>query len=213
MATGKVLKIVDDIIDSVSEDNKEQNDDIKYVMGLDASTQSLTISIFDTSSNANFKCIASININFDKEFAAKYGVKNGVIKNEQTHEVTAPTLMFIDALDIGLHRLQNQNKDIDFSKIISISGSGQQHGSVYWKKGALISLKNMNPKQTLLENLSNCFAINYSPIWMDSSTKSQCQDLEFKVGSALKVAQISGSRAYERFTGNQIAKISQLHHE
>ncbi|XP_048367815.1 xylulose kinase isoform X2 [Sphaerodactylus townsendi] len=42
---------------------------------------------------------------------------------------------------------------------------------------------------------------------MDSSTKDQCCSLESAVGSAQKLADITGSRAYERFTGNQIAKI------
>ena len=42
---------------------------------------------------------------------------------------------------------------------------------------------------------------------MDSSTTSYCKILEEKVGGAEKVAEISGSRAYERFTGNQIQKV------
>ncbi|XP_026580120.1 xylulose kinase-like [Pseudonaja textilis] len=42
---------------------------------------------------------------------------------------------------------------------------------------------------------------------MDSSTAAQCNSLEKKAGGAQKLADITGSRAYERFTGNQIAKI------
>ncbi|KAG8138742.1 hypothetical protein E2320_001530, partial [Naja naja] len=47
---------------------------------------------------------------------------------------------------------------------------------------------------------------------MDSSTAAQCKSLEKKAGGAQKLADITGSRAYEpvlsqRFTGNQIAKI------
>lgn len=44
---------------------------------------------------------------------------------------------------------------------------------------------------------------------MDSSTTSQCQSLESAMGGPQKVAEITGSRAYERFTGNQIAKVYQ----
>uniref|UniRef100_A0A674AS36 Xylulose kinase n=1 Tax=Salmo trutta TaxID=8032 RepID=A0A674AS36_SALTR len=51
------------------------------------------------------------------------------------------------------------------------------------------------------------FAVSDSPVWMDSSTTEQCQYLETAVGGAQRVADITGSRAYERFTGNQIAKI------
>jgi xylulokinase len=40
------------------------------------------------------------------------------------------------------------------------------------------------------------------PIWMDSSTSKECRDIERAVGGAQRVADISGSRSYERFTGD-----------
>ena len=42
---------------------------------------------------------------------------------------------------------------------------------------------------------------------MDSSTSTECKQLEHAVGGPLKLAERSGSRAYERFTGNQISKV------
>ena len=53
------------------------------------------------------------------------------------------------------------------------------------------------------------FAVTDSPIWMDSSTGTQCHALEDAVGGPQCLSNITGSRAYERFTGNQIAKIYQ----
>ena len=44
---------------------------------------------------------------------------------------------------------------------------------------------------------------------MDSSTTTQCLSLEKAVNGAMELASLTGSRAYERFTGNQIAKIYQ----
>ncbi|XP_030405883.1 xylulose kinase isoform X5 [Gopherus evgoodei] len=52
-----------------------------------------------------------------------------------------------------------------------------------------------------------CFSVSDSPVWMDSSTTTQCLSLEKAVGGAQHLANITGSRACERFTGNQIAKI------
>ena len=43
---------------------------------------------------------------------------------------------------------------------------------------------------------------------MDSSTTDECQLLEKAVGDAQQLFQITGSKAYERFTGSQIMKVA-----
>ena len=79
----------------------------------------------------------------------------------------------------------------------------------------------------LHEQLGSAFSVHDSPIWMDSSTRftsnrhlkmwfrsmilissTECASLEASVGGAEQLAEITGSRAYERFTGNQIAKLA-----
>ena len=40
-----------------------------------------------------------------------------------------------------------------FSKVVAISGSGQQHGSVYWKNGAQSVMKNLTPHIPLASQL------------------------------------------------------------
>ena len=68
----------------------------------------------------------------------------------------------------------------------------------------------MRSDKFMHDELAHAFSILDSPIWMDSSTSKQCQDLENALeGGANKLAHITGSRAYERFTGPQIAKIAQ----
>lgn len=115
--------------------------------------------------------------------------------------------MWIKALDMLMDRLRVHG--LDYSQVQGISGSGQQHGSVYWKRGALAVLKQLEPTRFLHEQLSHCFALQESPIWMDSSTSKQCRQLEQFLGGAQQLAEITGSRAYERFTASQIAKITQ----
>ncbi|XP_068081833.1 xylulose kinase isoform X2 [Anabrus simplex] len=113
--------------------------------------------------------------------------------------------MWVKALDMLLDRLRVAG--VDFSQIASLSGAAQQHGSVYWSKGALSKLESLNPDRFLHEQLATCFSVTQSPVWMDSSTTEQCRRLEDAVGGPLALAELTGSRAYERFTGPQIAKL------
>uniref|UniRef100_A0A8C7NBQ7 Xylulose kinase n=1 Tax=Oncorhynchus kisutch TaxID=8019 RepID=A0A8C7NBQ7_ONCKI len=115
------------------------------------------------------------------------------------------SMMISQALDLILGKMKNAG--FDFSRVKALSGSGQQHGSVYWRKGTNQVLRDLQPGKSLHELLKGGFAVSDSPVWMDSSTTEQCQYLETAVGGAQRVADITGSRAYERFTGNQIAKI------
>jgi len=115
--------------------------------------------------------------------------------------------MWVEALDLLFARIKKAKCPL--GRIAAIAGSGQQHGSVWMKKGALKSLKALNPGATMKEQLKNCFSVEDSPIWMDSSTTKQCKQREKAMGGAQAVANLTGSRAYERFTGNQIAKIYQ----
>lgn len=67
----------------------------------------------------------------------------------------------------------------------------------------------LDPVQSLTAQLSpSAFSFAKAPIWQDSSTGRECRELEDVVGGAQALADLSGSRAYERFTGNQIAKVS-----
>lgn len=69
----------------------------------------------------------------------------------------------------------------------------QQHGSVYWRRGAenlLLSLKSSDG--FLHSQLANAFSIFDSPVWMDSSTSEECAKLEEAVGGAHALAEITG---------------------
>ncbi|XP_049912607.1 xylulose kinase isoform X4 [Epinephelus moara] len=110
---------------------------------------------------------------------------------------------------LGLLLDKAKRAGLDFSRVSALSGSGQQHGSVYWRRGASETLQQLDPEQNLHQLLQDSFSVSDCPVWMDSSSSRQCQDLQAAAGGALRLAEITGSRAYERFTGNQIAKLRQ----
>ncbi|NXA44613.1 XYLB kinase, partial [Nothocercus julius] len=144
------------------------------------------------------------NIQFDKDLP-EFKTQGGAYVHSDRLTVTSPVLMWVKALDMILEKMKSSG--FNFSQVRALSGAGQQHGSVYWKKGSAEVLKNASCELPLHHTLKDCFSISNSPIWMDSSTASQCSSLEKAVGGAQHLANITGSRAYERFTGNQIAKI------
>ncbi|RDD37298.1 Xylulose kinase [Trichoplax sp. H2] len=151
--------------------------------------------------------ICQYNVIYDKELS-EFKTKGGVHKHPDRITVTSPCLMWVKALDIILQKMKNDN--FDFSSVVSICGAGQQHGSVYWKKGAGEILNHLDAAQgTLASQLENCLALLNSPVWMDSSTTKQCLQLERAFNGPQNLANVTGSKAYERFTGCQIAKIFQ----
>ena len=175
---------------------------MSLVLGLDSSTQSLSAVILNTESGV---VVADHSVNFGKDLP-HYGLPHGYDDSGTRGEVSSNPLMWLEALDLLL--VQMTGDGVDFSKIKAVSGSGQQHGSVYLKSCFGEKLAGLSAGSNLKNQLAGCLARDRSPIWMDSSTTSECAEIAAAVGGNEVVCAKSGSVAVERFTGPQIRKFS-----
>ena len=87
--------------------------------------------------------------------------------------------------------------------MLTISNMAQSFGLA-----AELLLSGLNPSQSLASQLfPSAFSLHNSPTWQDSSTTAACKQLEDLIGGPQVLADLTGSRAYERFTGNQISRV------
>lgn len=173
-------------------------------LGFDASTQSLTATIIETGAGRR-DVVFEHAISFDETFP-EYGTANGVVRGPDGVTVTTPPALWVAALDrIGSVLAKS---GIDLSRIEAISGSGQQHGSVYLTAEAGRVLGALDPARPLVDQIAPLFSRNVSPVWLDCSTGADCAVLTTALGGDAAVATLTGSRAYERFTGAQIHKFA-----
>jgi xylulokinase len=174
----------------------------KYFLGLDSSTQSLSSILIDLDTG---KIIDDRSLNFDTALP-DYKTTNGVNRTEDPTVVHSSPLMWADALD---RLFQGMKKDkLPLGDILAISGSGQQHGSVYMNGNAAKQFSEMDLNGRLADNLARVLSRPSSPVWMDSSTSAECEEIRGALGGKAATVAATGSDAFERFTGPQIRKFS-----
>ena len=142
--------------------------------GFDCSTQSLTVVVFDSRTR---RMMFRDSVAFAEPF----------LPSLDPQVVHASPIVWREALETLLDGLCTH---IDTNQLRAVSGSAQQHGSVYCAGQP--------------ERLTRPTA----PIWMDASTSHECAEIEATLGGPNAVAQLTGSRCYPRFTGPQIRKFA-----
>jgi xylulokinase len=172
----------------------------KLFLGLDSSTQSLSAVVIDLDAG---KVIYEKSLNFDAALP-QFKTKHGVLPGRDPLVKHSSPLLWAAALDLLFAEMKRDK--VALKNILAISGSGQQHGSVYLTEKVTAALAALDPKKSLVENLDGVLARKTSPIWMDSSTTKECAEIRKKLGGIKFTASRTGSDTFERFTGPQIRK-------
>lgn len=146
-------------------------------LGIDAGTQSLKAVLI-----GNGEILAETSVHFGRDLP-QYGAPNGFIPDDNPAVRQADPRMWNEAMELALQRLAKTGARLE--DVSGISGSGQQHGSVYLDRDGELSRPT-------------------SPIWMDRSTSAECRELAEHFGP--RVQMDTGSPPIERFTGPQIRK-------
>mmetsp|Transcript_28675 Transcript_28675/g.61058 ORF Transcript_28675/g.61058 Transcript_28675/m.61058 type:complete len:553 (+) Transcript_28675:32-1690(+) len=171
-------------------------------LGFDVSTQSCKALVVD----ASLKIVYSSRVQFDADLP-EYKTTDGCMRGKDGR-VTSPSKMFVHAMELALDRLKDQG--CPFDQIVGITGSAQQHGSVFLNAKGVDALAGLDAeKGTATEQLAGGFAKEESPIWMDTSCTESCKQLTEKLGGPLKVSALTGSTAQERFSGHLIRQFVQ----
>jgi xylulokinase len=172
-------------------------------LGLDSSTQSLSAIVIEVDPGVR-RVVFEDSLAFDQDFP-EYGTEHGVLPGAEPSVAVSSPVLWAAALDAMMARVATA---VDVSRIAAISGSAQQHGSVYLNGSATARLGALDPRRPLAEQVQPMLSRPVSPIWMDSSTGVECRAIAAAVGGDDTLAQHTGSRAFERFTGPQIRKFA-----
>jgi xylulokinase len=173
-------------------------------LGLDSSTQSLSAIVLEVEGTRR-RVVFESSIVFDEAFPT-YGTKHGVLPSRDPAIAASPPLLWVAALDQMMARLAGSG--LALGRLAAISGSAQQHGSVYLNARAQATLAGLDPSRPMADQIGGILSRPVAPIWMDSSTSAECAEIETGVGGDQALAQRTGSRAFERFTAAQIRKFS-----
>lgn len=171
-----------------------------WFLGLDSSTQSLSAAIIDAAEGV---MVAEYGVSFGTDLP-EYDSPQGFLDHPDPLVKHANPLMWTAALDLLLTKMAEDG--VDFARVAGVSGSGQQHGTVYLNASSLSQAAWCDAGISLVERVAPMLSRATSPIWMDSATSAECAEITEVAGGADAVRQRTGSSAIERFSGPQIRR-------
>ncbi len=171
-------------------------------LGFDLGTQGLAAIAIEAGGSRR-EVVFEHAFDFDATFP-RYETVNGVLPGHDPLVIQSSPLMWAEALEKMMAAVAASG--LDLSRLRAVSGSAQQHGSVYLNPTAAATLARLDPAKPLVQEIAGIFSRKLSPVWMDSSTARECAEITNALGGAEAVARLTGSRAFERFTGPQVRK-------
>ena len=108
-------------------------------LGIDSSTQSLSAVVLEASGGRH-RVVCELSLPFDQTLR-HYGTRHGVLPNADPAIAHSSPVMWVEALDLLFARLAEQKLNLD--RLAAISGSAQQHGSVYLNDAAARGLESL----------------------------------------------------------------------
>ena len=185
-----------------------------FYLGIDVGTQSLTAIVVEVPMQEGERgdratgIVTRASVHYDTELPA-YGTRGGQLPNVDPAIGQAPPCMWLDALDLALERLGKEA----CRRVRGMSVSGQQHGSVYLRAGSGQALEALSSERDLAQQIGPLLSRPVAPIWTDSSTSHECEEIRRALGGPSPTAELTGSDTFERFTGPQIRRFAQTEPE
>ena len=185
-----------------------------FYLGIDVGTQSLTAILVEAPpaegelENRASRIAARVSVHYDTELP-QYGTVNGQLPNEDPALGRVPPCMWLEALDLAFEKLGTGA----CRQISGVSVSGQQHGSVYLRPESEAVLQSLTPQQGLAGQIEPHLSRAEAPIWTDSSTTRECEEIRRELRGATATAELTGSDTFERFTGPQIRRFARTEPE
>jgi xylulokinase len=176
----------------------------RLYLGLDSSTQSLTAIVIEVEGE-EARVALETSLAFD-EVLPQYGTRHGVLPSADPAVAMSSPAMWAEALDLMMARLAASGLGIE--RLAALSGSAQQHGSVYLTTDGGARLALLDPSRPLVGQVAPLLSRADAPIWMDASTTAECAAIAAAAGGDSVLLARTGSRAAERFTGPQIRKFA-----
>ena len=142
-------------------------------LGLDCGPERLSAIVIEVDGERR-QVVFEHALNFDRDLPT-YGTTAGVRNGSDPQDTYASPIMWADALD-RMMTILAVSADVDVHQIGAVSGSAQQHSSVYLNRHARETWRCFDHTRPLAPQLAGAFSRQESPVWINASLSDQVRD-------------------------------------